>query len=322
MTDDDQPLIAVTRRLPAACEARLEKEFCVRWGADSLSYKGGDIAALCEGAAGLIVTPAERLDAGAIAALPASLKAISCFSVGYEHVALEAAKARGILVTNTPGVLTEATADIALLLLLGAARRASEGERMVRAGHWTGWRPTQLVGQDLCGKTLGLFGMGRIGQAVARRALGFGLKIIYHNRQPVDGLDFPAEFVESGSDFLSRSAFLSLHAPLTPETQGFLNSSAIELLPHGAIVINTARGPLVDDDALISALTKGRVAAAGLDVYSGEPDLDQRYLGLENVFLLPHLGSATTGTREAMGMLAIDNLKAALSGSEPPHRVV
>ncbi len=321
MTDQTKPLVAVTRRLPSKCESRLEQTFHITWGSDSTTYGGADIASMCDGAAGLIVTQAEQINEEAIAALPDSLKVISCFSVGYEHVAIDAAKARGITVTNTPGVLTEATADIALLLLLGAARRASEGERLVRAGKWTGWRPTQLVGHDLAGKTLGLYGMGRIGQAVAQRALGFGLKIIYHNRKPLEGLPFPAEFVADASEFLSRSEFLSLHAPLTPDTHSFLDAQAITHLPDGAVVVNTARGPLVDDEALIDALRSTRVAAAGLDVYTGEPELDRRYLDLDNVFLLPHLGSATAGTREAMGMLAIDNLEAVLTGQEPPHRV-
>jgi len=321
MADTRKPIVVVTRRLPNVCEKRLEDDFSVVWGSDAATYTANDIADMCRGADGLIVSPAERIEADTINALPSTLKVISCFSVGYEHVSIEAAKAKGIAVTNTPGVLTEATADIAFLLLLGAARRASEGERMMRAREWAGWRPTQLVGQDLAGTTLGLFGMGRIGQAVARRALGFGFKIIYHNRRRIEGLPFPAEFVGSKEEFLSRSDFLSLHAPLTAETEGFLDAGSIARLPQGAIVVNTARGPLIDDEALIAALTSGHVAGAGLDVYTGEPDLDQRYLSLDNVFLLPHLGSATTGTREAMGMLAIDNLEAVLAGKEPLHRV-
>lgn len=321
MADTNKPIVVVTRRLPSVCEKRLEDNFDVVWGSDATTYAAGDFADMCRNADGLIVSPAERIEADTINAFPSTLKVISCFSVGYEHVSIEAAKARGIFVTNTPGVLTEATADIAFLLLLGAARRASEGERMMRAGEWIGWRPTQLVGQDLAGTTLGLFGMGRIGQAVARRALGFGFKIIYHNRRRIEGLPFSAEFVGSKEEFLSRSDFLSLHAPLTPQTEGFLDAGSIAHLPQGAIVVNTARGTLVNDEALIAALKSGHVAGAGLDVYTGEPDLDQRYLSLDNVFLLPHLGSATTGTREAMGMLAIDNLQAVLAGKEPLHRV-
>ena len=193
----------------------------------------------------------------------------------------------------------------------------------MRSGGWSGWRPTQLMGQQLAGKTLGIFGMGRIGQAVARRAQGFGMNILYHNRRALpDNVACGAVFVESQEELLSKSNVLSLHAPLTPETEGFLNADRLALLPKGAIVINTARGPLIDDDALIAALSAGQVAAAGLDVFTGEPAFDQRYRELENTFLLPHLGSATRETREAMGMMVIDNMEAVLAGKEPLHRVI
>jgi lactate dehydrogenase-like 2-hydroxyacid dehydrogenase len=318
-----QSTVAVTRRLPKVCEARLEDCHSVRWASDDIAHTPATLLDLVTASDALIVTPSERLEATTINALPARLKVISCFSVGFEHVAIEAAKSRGIIVTNTPGVLTEATADIAWLLILGTARRALEGERLMRSGGWSGWRPTQLMGQQLAGKTLGIFGMGRIGQAVARRAQGFGMNILYHNRRALpDNVACGAVFVESQEELLSKSNVLSLHAPLTPETEGFLNADRLALLPKGAIVINTARGPLIDDDALIAALSAGQIAAAGLDVFTGEPAFDQRYRELENTFLLPHLGSATRETREAMGMMVIDNMEAVLAGKEPLHRVV
>jgi lactate dehydrogenase-like 2-hydroxyacid dehydrogenase len=299
-----QSTVAVTRRLPKVCEARLEDCHSVRWASDDIAHTPATLLDLVTASDALIVTPSERLEATTINALPARLKVISCFSVGFEHVAIEAAKSRGIIVTNTPGVLTEATADIAWLLILGTARRALEGERLMRSGGWSGWRPTQLMGQQLAGKTLGIFGMGRIGQAVARRAQGFGMNILYHNRRALpDNVACGAVFVES-------------------QEEGFLNADRLALLPKGAIVINTARGPLIDDDALIAALSAGQIAAAGLDVFTGEPAFDQRYRELENTFLLPHLGSATRETREAMGMMVIDNMEAVLAGKEPLHRVV
>ena len=316
-------IIGVTRRLPKACEQRLERAYTVNWGTDEINHSQSSILNLARNASVLIVTPAEQLDADLINALPDSVNAISCFSVGYEHVAIDAAAERNIVVTNTPGVLTEATADIAMLLLLGAARRASEGERLVRTGAWEGWRPTQLLGHELNGKTLGILGMGRIGRALARRAQGFGLRVVYCNRtQLTQDQERGAQFVATAEELLSMSNVLSLHMPLTPETNKFLNKDRIALLPDNAIVINTGRGPLVDDDALIAALTSGQIAAAGLDVYTDEPRLDPRYLSLENVFLLPHLGSATHETREAMGMLAIDNVVAVLAGKPPLHRVI
>ena len=316
-------LIGVTRRLPDKCEDRLSRSMSVNWGADEGELSQDDILAIAQGADGMIVTPAERIDKHIICALPESIKVISCFSVGYEHVSIDEAIKRNIVVTNTPGVLTEATADIAWLLILGATRRASEGERLVRSGQWNGWRPTQLMGSQLSGKTLGVLGMGRIGQAVAKRAQGFGMSVIYHNRRRLTGNEVPnARYVDTAEGLLSQSDVLTLHMPLSVETENFLNHQRIELLPDGAFVINTGRGPLVDDNALIEALENGKVSAAGLDVYAGEPELDPRYINLDNVFLLPHLGSATVETREAMGMLAIDNLEAVLLGQEPPYRVV
>lgn len=316
------PLVAVTRRLPALCEARLEQQFRVRWGTDDGDYDADRMLKLAEGADALMVSAVDGVSAEVAAKLPASIKIISTFSVGTDHIDLAAVKARGILIGNTPGVLTDATADIAMLLILGAMRRAGEGERMLRAEKWTGWRPTQLMGTHLHGKTLGLVGMGRIGAATATRAKAFGMNIIYHNRKPSpDAEPLGATYYASLDDMLPKTHVLSLHCPLTPETKGLVNAARLAKLPKGAVVINTARGGSVVDADLVAALKSGHIAAAGLDVYANEPHLDRRYLDLENVYLLPHLGSATTETREAMGMRAIDNIAAVLAGRAPPYPV-
>jgi len=317
----DRFRVAVTRRLPKACEDRLRENFEARLGDDDTVYTPAALAAHAAGADGVIVSPAEVVDAPAIAALPSSVKVLSTFSVGFEHIDVAAAERRGIVVTNTPGVLTEATADLTMLLILGAARRASEGERLLRSGTWIGWRPTQLLGVQLEGKTLGIVGLGRIGGATARRALSFGMSIAYHGRRPSPEAPAGARFHAVLEDMLPQCHILSLNCPLTPETRHVLDARRISLLPRGALVINAARGALVVDDALIAALQSGHVAAAGLDVYTGEPALDPRYRDLPNTFLMPHLGSATEETRFAMGMLAIDNLAAVLAGQPPKYRV-
>jgi glyoxylate reductase len=317
----DKRRVAVTRRLPPACEARLSATYDVRIGDDARIYDPDTLAEFAAGAAALIVTPADMLTAGAVQRLPDTVRVLSCFSVGFEHVDLVAARARGLRVTNTPDVLTDATADAALLLMLGASRRASEGERILRAGSWKGLRPTFLLGAQITGKTLGIIGMGRIGAAFAQRAAACGMRVLYHNRRPVTDAG-AAIYCDALDDLLRQSHVLSLHCPLTGETRGLLNAARLAQLPRGAIVINTARGGLVDDDALVEALRSGHIAAAGLDVFTHEPEVHPGYLRLENVMLLPHLGSATLETRTAMGMLAIDNIDAVLSGREPPHPVV
>ena len=316
------PLVAVTRRLPKLCEERLTRSYAVRWGNDAITYTPDTLAAHAAGAVGLIVSPADTLDAKAIAKLPASIKALPTFSVGTDHIDLHSATARGIMVTNTPGVLTDATADIAMLLMLGAMRRGGEGERLVRSGAWTGWRPTQLIGSQLGGKTLGIIGVGRIGLAVATRAKAIGMNIIYHNRRPSpEAQTMGATYYASVDAMLPSCHVLSLHCPMSPETKNLLDARRLSLLPAGAFVINTARGGHVVDDALIAALQSGHIAAAGLDVYTGEPHLDPRYRDLENVMLLPHLGSATLETRIAMGMMVLDNLDSMLNGRAPANPV-
>ena len=317
-----KPVLLVTRKLPEPVEARIAAGYDARFNRDGAPLGSEALIAQAAGADGILCTILDRLSAPVIAALPASLRIIATFSVGADHIDLQAAKARGIAVTNTPGALTEATADIAFLLLLGAARRAQEGETLVRSGAWRGWTPTQLLGAELYGKRLGIVGMGRIGQAMARRAQGFGLELHYTGRRPRDlPAGLTACYHPSEDTFLPLCDFLSLHLASAPETRRWLNGARIARLPKGAIVVNSARGDLVDDEALIAALRSGQVAAAGLDVFSGEPDIDPRYRTLANTMLLPHLGSATVETRCAMGFRALDNLDAFFAGAALPDRI-
>ena len=264
----------------------------------------------------------ENLSSEVIEKLPDSVKAIANFSVGVDHCDLNAAKKKGIIVTNTPDVLTDATAEIAMLCLLGAARRASEGERLIRERKWNTWSPDFMVGTQVTGKRIGIIGMGRVGQVTARRARGFDMQVHYYNRRRLpEALEQGAVFHESLSTLLPISDFLALHCPSTPETQDLVNEALIAQLPKGAILVNTARGNVIDEDALINALRSGRLRAAGLDVYKNEPAIREEFSQLENLFALPHVGSATHETRDAMGFRALDNLDAIFSGREPKDRV-
>ena len=316
----DRPRILCTRRMPPNVEARLARDYDATLNPGDRIYCEDGLVTGCEGKDGILCAGGDPLHAGVVERLPESVRIITTYSVGYEHVAVGAAKARGIVVANTPEVLNDATADIAMLCLLGAARRGVEGDRMVRAGEWTGWHSTMLIGVQVTGKRLGILGMGRIGRAVARRARGFNMEIHYHNRSRLapeaeDG----ALWHDTLESLLGVSEFLSINAPSTPETRGFLDAGRIALLPDGAVVVNTARGDLVDDDALIGALRSGKIAAAGLDVFAGEPNLDPRYRDLDNTFLLPHIGSASRETRDAMGYCCLDNLDAFFAGRACPN---
>lgn len=310
-----KPPVLVTRRMPPAVTKRLVDSFDVVLNDSDDIYPTPQLLDAAAGRRGVMITASDKLTADTIAALPNSVEIIATVSVGHEHIDLEAAARRGLIVTNTPDVLTDATADIAMLLLLAASRRAHEGERMVREDRWIKWTMALLVGPGLTGKRLGIYGMGRIGQAVARRARGFGMEIHYHNRRPLPpALAEGAIYHATAESLLSVSQFLSINAPADASSRNFLNAGRIALLPDGAVVVNTARGTLVDDDALIAALNSGKLFAAGLDVFANEPRIDPRYRTMENVFLLPHVGSATVETRDAMGNLAVDNLIAVLSG--------
>ena len=318
-----KPILVVTSRYPDEVEDRIDRDYSVRRNPNQFPFSQQQLLSAAEGADALFITPADRLDSGFFQKVSPTVKIIATYSVGFEHIDLEAAARRKIPVAYTPGVNNEATADIAMLLLLGASRRAYEAQELVRTGAWKQPLGTDmLLGWQVGGKVLGILGMGRVGQSVARRARGFGMKIHYSNSSKLPAeIAGDAVYHEDTSDLLRISQFLSLHAPETPQTHHFLNSKAISLLPPGAIVVNTARGGLVVDDDLIAALKSGRVAAAGLDVFEGEPKLNPEYVSLENTFLLPHIGSATIETRTAMGMLALDNVDAVLKGRPAPTLV-
>jgi lactate dehydrogenase-like 2-hydroxyacid dehydrogenase len=316
-----KPVLFVTRRLPASTEALATRDFTARLTPSDIAIP--DLLAGTDGADAILCCPGDVVDAGLIAALPDTVKVIGTFSVGYDHIDMAAAKARGITVCNTPDVLSVATAECAMLLILVAARRAGEGERLVRSGKWQGWAPTQLLGTQVSGRRLGILGMGRIGREIARMARSFDMDIHYRDqaRLPPD-LEQGAVFHDNDDSFLPLCEVLSLNAPGGDGTRHWLSGERIAKLPNGAVVVNAARGSLVDDTALIAALRSGHVAAAGLDVYNGEPNLNPGYLSLENVVLLPHLGSATTETRDAMGRVVLSGIAAVLAGQTPSNLVV
>lgn len=316
--------MVVTRRLPKPVEDELSRLFDARLNTDDRALTTEELREAVATADALLPTVTDKISAEVLGAGPRRVRIVANFGVGYNNIDVEAAKAAGIAVTNTPGALTDCTADLAMTLLLSAARRAGEGERHLREGSWTGWRPTHMLGTKVTGKTLGIIGLGRIGRAVARRAHhGFGMKILYYNRTPV-----PADQIEdldaelcTLEQLLARSDFVSLHCPSTPDTRHLLNAETLALMKPGAFLINSARGDVVDESALVDALKSGTIAGAGLDVYDGEPAVRPELATMENVVLLPHLGSATTETRVAMGMRAVANLKAFFNGDPPPDRV-
>jgi lactate dehydrogenase-like 2-hydroxyacid dehydrogenase len=276
-----------------------------------------------DGADAMLVTPVDRLDAAFFIRVASSVKVIATHSVGHDHIDLKAAAVRKIAIAYIPGLSTDAVADLTLLLLLGASRRAYEALQVVRSGSWNPTDLTALLGWQLTGKILGIYGMGQIGQAVAKRARGFGMKIHYYEPHRLSTeVEGDAIFHDEPYDLLKVSAFLSLNAPETRQTHHFLDAKAIACLPHGAIVVNAARGGIVVDEDLIAALKSGHVAAVGLDTYEGEPKLHPGYLSLKNTFLLPHVGAATIETRTAMGMLALDNVEAVLRGLPAPSLLV
>ncbi|HEY0185783.1 MAG TPA: D-glycerate dehydrogenase [Rhodopila sp.] len=316
-----KPVLFITRRLPASIEALAGHTFDARLTPSDVAIP--DLVARAGGADAILCCPGDVLDARTIGELPPTIKVIGTFSVGIDHIDVAAAKARGIQVCNTPDVLSVATAECAILLIMAAARRAGEGERLVRSGRWAGWAPTQLLGTQVSGRRLGIFGMGRIGREVARIARGFGMDIHYRDmtRLPPD-LEQGAIFHDNDDSFLPICQVLSLNAPGGDGTRHWLDAARIAKLPRGAIVANAARGTLIDDAALIGALRSGHVAAAGLDVYNNEPHMNPDYLTLENVVLLPHLGSATTETRDAMGRVVLSGIETALAGQTPSNLVV
>ena len=320
---DKKPVVLVTRKLPAVVEDKLAQHFTPLLNPDDRLYDTAELLELAAQADAILPCHTEKFSADTIAKLPQRVRAIANFSVGVDHVDLQAAADRGIIVTNTPDVLSDATAEIAILLMLGAARRASEGERLVRSQQWQDWSPDFMVGRQTTGKRLGILGMGRVGQVVARRARGFDMSIHYHNRKPLDAeLAGDSIYHDSVESLLQNIDVLSIHCPALESTRGLMNRERLALMHADSILVNTSRGGVIDDDALVAALASGSIAAAGLDVFNGEPDkIHPGYRELDNVFLLPHIGSATRETRKAMGFRAIDNLVAIFSGAEPRDRV-
>jgi lactate dehydrogenase-like 2-hydroxyacid dehydrogenase len=321
-----RPRVVVTRRLPAEVEAELQRDFDVQLNRDDVPLTPDQLQDALRTADAVLPTVTDKFTAEVLAAEPLKAKLLANFGVGFNHIDVQAAKAHGLLVSNTPDVLTDATADIAMILLLMVARRTGEGERHVRGGQWTGWRPTHMIGTQVSGKTLGLIGMGRIARAVARRAHhGFGMRVLFHDPfppSPQEAAALGAEGLGSLEEVLERSDFVSLHCPATPETRHLMNAARFARMRNSAFLINTARGDVVDEAALVAALQSGQIAGAGLDVFEREPTVTPALLTMENVVLLPHLGSATRETRVAMGMRALENLRLFFAGKPLRDRVV
>lgn len=320
-----RPRVFVTRRLPAPIEAELAKRYDARLSEADDGYSVDALVEVARAFDAIVPSVADDVPSAVFTAERRRLAVVANYGVGFDRIDVAAARAHGVVVTNTPGVLTEDTADLAMMLLLAAARRAGEAERQLRAGAWKGWRPTHMLGTRVNGAVLGIVGYGRIGAAVARRAhRGFGMKVLYVNPSapdPAAVADASAERCETIEELLGRSDFVSLHAPARPETRLLLDARHIALMRPGAILVNTARGDLVDESALADALERGALAAAGLDVFEGEPAVSARLLALENAVLLPHIGSATVASRVAMGERVLANLDAFFRGLPPPDRI-
>ncbi len=313
-----RPTVWIPRRLSDATLERAQADYncIINW--DDTESSADDIVAMSARVDAIIPCHSERFTAEVAARLDPRLKVIANHSVGVDHCDLPALRARGIAVTNTPDVLSDATAEIAMLLMLGAARRAVEGDRLVRTRAWDFWSPSFMVGKQVSGSRIGIVGMGRVGRAFARMARGFGMEIHYHNRSRLAPDEEAGATYHATLDSLLRvSDFLSLHCPATPETTGLINSATLSMLPEGAVLVNTARGALVNEAALMAALDSGRLAAAGLDCFVTEPGGNPALAVYESVFMLPHIGSATVKTRDAMGFRALDNLDAFFAGKTP-----
>ncbi len=314
--------VLVSRRLFPEAILALRQQVDVSYHDSQDGLPRDELVAALSGHQVLVCPLTERIDAAVIDAA-ADLRLIANVAVGYDNIDLAAATRRGITVTNTPGVLTQSTADLTFALLMATARRLGEAERLLRAGAWRQWQIDLMAGQDVFGQPLGILGMGRIGQAVARRARGFGMPVLYHNRRRLDSateVELGARYVEF-AELLESVTFLSVHLPLNAKTRGMLATAELAAMRQGAILINTARGPVVDTDALVAALASGHLGGAGLDVFDDEPHVDRRLLQLENAVLLPHIGSASRATRGRMCMLAVDNVLAFAAGRPVPHAV-
>jgi lactate dehydrogenase-like 2-hydroxyacid dehydrogenase len=319
-----RPSLLVTRRLPEAVESALRERFAVTQREDDSPLDSSELVKAMESHDALLCTVTDQVGPECFSTPGRRARIVANFGVGVNHIAVDAAREAGVAITNTPEVLTDDTADLAIGLMLAVMRRMGEGERQLRAGAWTGWRPTHLLGQRLNGKTLGVIGLGRIGRAVARRAsLGFGMNVLgwSRSRKRPSEAGAPIERVNRLDHMLERCDVVSIHCPLVPTTRHLIGAMQFGHMKPTAVLINTARGPIVDEAALVTALEDGRIAGAGLDVYEDEPRVHPGLIGREDVVLLPHLGSATRETRDAMGMRAVENLDAFFAGTEPPDRV-
>jgi glyoxylate reductase len=321
----ERPRIALTRKLLPPIEARMAELFDCRFNEDDHEMSGDELAALMHDVDILVPTVTDRIDAELLAKAPDTLRLLANFGAGVNHIDLKAAKAKGIIVTNTPGVFTDDTADLTMALILNVPRRLGEGHRMMRSGEWKGWSPTGMLGHRVGGKTLGIVGFGRIGEAVAIRARAFGMNILYNKRHRLPASveeELGVAFEPDLDRLVAKADIVSLHCPLTAETDRLMNRARIGLMKPDAYLINSSRGELVDEDALIEALQRGKIAGAGLDVYTHEPAIDSRFLSIPNAVLLPHLGSATVEGREASGERVIANIRIFADGHRPPDQVI
>ncbi|CCG41932.1 2-hydroxyacid dehydrogenase [Magnetospirillum molischianum] len=320
-----KPIVVVTRKLPDPIETRMMELFDARLNHDDRPMSRAELIEAVRDADVLVPTVTDRIDAAVLSQAGPSLRLIANFGTGVDHIDLSTARARAITVTNTPGVLTEDTADMTMALILSVPRRLAEGERLIRSGTWTGWSPTQMLGNRIWGRRLGIVGMGRIGQAVARRAKAFGMAIHYHNRKRVHPdieAELEATYWESLDQMLARMDVITIHCPHTPATFHLLSARRLELLPKHAYLVNCSRGEIIDENALTRMLVRGDLAGAGLDVFEHEPAVNPKLLALDNVVLLPHLGSATMEGRIDMGETVLINIKTFTDGHPPPDRVL
>jgi lactate dehydrogenase-like 2-hydroxyacid dehydrogenase len=318
-----KPTVWISRKLSDNTQARAARDYDVILSEDDVISSADDIVAMSARVDAILPCHSEIFTADVVARLSERTKIIANHSVGVDHCDLDAFRQRGIVVTNTPDVLSDATAEITMLLMLGAARRAPEGDLMVRSGNWTSWSPSFMVGTQVTGKRIGIVGMGRVGQVMAQRCRGFDMEVHYHNRSRLPAeLEHGANYHEQIETLLPVSDFLSLHCPATPDTTGLINADHLALLPAGAIIVNSARGALIVEEDLVAAIRSGHIAAAGLDCFATEPGGNPAFADHANIFMLPHIGSATRETRDAMGFRALDNLDAFFAGEEPRDRLV
>ena len=325
LTRIERPCISVTRRLLPAVEERMAQLFDARFNSDDLQMDRAKLTEAMGDCDVLVPTVTDNIDAELIAAAPPRLKLIASYGAGVNHIDLATAKAKGIIVTNTPGVFTDDTADLTMAMILNVPRRLGEGHRLMRSGEWNGWTPTGMLGHRIGGKTLGIIGFGRIGEAVAARAKAFGLTVVYNKRHRLPAsveAELDVAYEPDLDRLISRADIISLHCPLTAETEKLINAERIAMMKPDAYIINSSRGELIDEDALIAALKDGKIGGAGLDVYAHEPAIDPRWFDIPNVVLLPHLGSATFEGREASGERVITNIRVWADGHRPPDQVL